>query len=133
MVEMLNEVLVSVLYSYSLRKKVQRVFSLPTEGEFERELLLELAMLDRVMSQSLNVYEERMDVDTKTQGHQNKNKGRVSHVMYFSMYWLCSFFFFLVSRIASRVEDIGCLATSYQSQATASSTSEIMRRDFHGI
>lgn len=50
MVEMLNEVLVSVLYSYSLRKKVQRVFSLPTEGEFERELLLELAMLDRVMS-----------------------------------------------------------------------------------
>lgn len=46
---MLNEVLVAVLYSYSLRKTVQRAFSLPTEGEFERELLLELAMLDKLM------------------------------------------------------------------------------------
>jgi len=35
----------NLLYSYSLRKTVQRAFSLPTLGELERELLLELAMV----------------------------------------------------------------------------------------
>lgn len=113
---MLNEVLVSVLYSYSLRKTVQRAFSLPTEGEFERELLLELAMLDGVMSQSLNVYEERMDVEHKNSGTQNKNKGRVSHVICFPH--VLAVFFFCVSL--------------YHSEATASSTSK-RTRDLHGI
>lgn len=43
-------------YSYSLRKTVHRAFSLPTLGELDRELLLELAMLALINS-GMSLYE----------------------------------------------------------------------------